>query len=258
MKQEFYDNIETTVSPIRLSTYKNHGGMNDNKVAIANYVLNAKIAENFYFLLQNLEVALRNAIYNGFKKHYPTSDFFYLHEINPHVKHAYKSRKEKHSIECWKMICGAKYNLRHVHNINDGKIIAELNFGFWTKLLLSTDQKYSNMWRKIFKEVFPNYPIVSSIDNDKIIIGTKIDTIRDFRNRIFHYEPIFNQANLATVHDDILTVLGWINTDLQELSRLFDEFSLIEEKKRLINEQLEPKNVPLGFFKSLFQFWKKG
>lgn len=95
------------------------------------------------------------------------------------------------------------------------------------------------MWRKIFKEVFPNYPILSSIDSDKIIIGTKIDAIRDFRNRIFHYEPIFNQTNLTMVHDDILTVLGWINTDLQELSRLFDEFSLIEEKKRLVIEQLE-------------------
>lgn len=239
MEQKSYNNIEITISAMRLSTYKNHGGSSDNKVAIANYVLNAKIAENFYFLLQNLEVALRNAIYNGFKKHYGTNDFFYSYETNTKKPHAYKSRKEKHSIECWKMICGAKYNLRHVQSINDGKIIAELNFGFWTKLLLSTDQKYSNMWRKIFKDVFPNYPIAHSIDSDKIVVGTVIDTIRDFRNRIFHYEPIFNQSNLTTVHNDIMSVLGWISTDLQELSRLFDEFSLIEKKKQFIVQQLE-------------------
>ena len=193
MNNKFFNNIEKSISQSRLSTYNNYSNGTNSKEVIINYVLNAKISQNFYFLLQNLEVSLRNAIYDSFKKHYPNSDFFYLFENNSFNR--YKSKKEKHSRECWKMICSAKYNIINSSStISDGKIIAELNFGFWTKLLASTDSKYTNMWRKIFIEVFPNYKIMTSIDNDKIIVGTIINQIRNFRNRIFHYEPIFNQA----------------------------------------------------------------
>lgn len=236
MKQNTFQSLERSISSARLSTYSNHS--NGNTHLIANYVLNAKISENFYFLLQNLEVSLRNAIYDGFKNRYPSRNFFYLHETNP--KNRYKSRQEHHDIGCWKMLCGAKYNLRNT-TINDGKIIAELNFGFWTKIILSTDRKYTNMWRAIFLDVFPNYKIVHSIDNDKVSVGNKIDQIRVFRNRIFHYEPIFNYPNLKQIHDDILEVLGWLNKDMQELSILFDEFQFLEADKYYIRKQLREK-----------------
>jgi len=233
MKQKVFESIEKSISSARLSTYANHS-KNDTEL-VANYVLNAKISENFYFPLQNLEVSLRNAIYEGFKLHYPTDDFFYLHETNP--RNRYLSRHEIHDRECWKMLCGAKHSLRNT-TINDGKIIAELNFGFWTKLLLSTDNKYTNMWRTIFPEVFPHYTIGHSIDLDKGLIGKKIDAIRLLRNRIFHYEPIFNYPNLEQLHRDILEILGWINKDMQSLSLMFDEFGFVNANKRFINKQL--------------------
>ena len=240
MNTNFFQKIEKSISQSRLSTYKNHSSCTNDKEIIINYVLNAKISENFYFLLQNLEVSLRNAIYDSFKIHYPTSDFFFLHETDS--RNRYKSNKEKHSRECWKMICAAKYNILSKRiNINDGKIISELNFGFWITILLSTDTKYTNMWRKIFIEVFPNYKIMTSIDNDKIIVGTMINQIRNFRNRIFHYEPIFNQANLNQIHEDIIKVLGWINKDIQELSMTFDEFNLIKMEKEYISRQFRKK-----------------
>lgn len=241
MKQNVFKSIKKSISSARLSTYANHS--KNNTELVANYVLNAKISENFYFLLQNLEVSLRNAIYDGFKKNYPNQDFFYLHATNP-IKDRYKSRHEFHDRECWKMLCGAKYSLQNRSaTINDGKIIAELNFGFWTKLLLSTDTRYTNMWRTIFPEVFPHYTIVHSIDNDKGIISNKIDAVRLLRNRIFHYEPIFNYPNLEQMHRDILDILGWINKDMQSLSLLFDEFGFINAEKDFIQKQLRG-NLP--------------
>lgn len=236
MKEKAFKNIEKSISVARLSTYKNHS--KSNTEAVGNYILNAKISENFYFLLQNLEVSLRNAIYNGFKKNYQNKDFFYLNETN--TRNRYLSRQEKHSRECWKMLCGAKYNLRNVR-INDGKIIAELNFGFWTKLLLSTDRKYMNMWRIIFSDVFPNYKILNSVDRDKMLIGRKIDKIRLFRNRIFHYEPIFNQLNLEDIHDAIIEVIAWIDKDMYHLSLMFDDFKYINRDKQFIQKQLRGK-----------------
>ena len=238
MKQEVFRSIEKSISSARLSTYRNHSTSNDTQL-ISNYVLNAKISENFYFLLQNLEVALRNAIYEAYKKYYPSNDFFYLHETNSRGRH---TRQEIHDYGCWKMLCGAKHNLRN-RTLNDGKIIAELNFGFWTKLLLSTDSRYTTMWRTIFLDVFPNYQIQNSIDSDKPAIGRKINNIRIFRNRIFHYEPVYNQSNLTQIHDDIIEVLGWINKDIQELNIMFDDFQYMQKEKYFIQKQLRGNNI---------------
>ena len=122
MNNDFFKSLERSISSSRISTYKSNG--HTEIETIADYVLNAKISQNFYFLLQNLEVSLRNAIYDSFKKHYPNSDFFYLFENNSFNR--YKSKKEKHSRECWKMLCGVKYKLKHMQTLSDGKIIAEL------------------------------------------------------------------------------------------------------------------------------------
>ena len=234
MDSKFYSSLEKSISKSRLSTYGDSTSKEIDR--IKNYILNAKISENFYFLLQNLEVSLRNAIYDSFKKHYPNSDFFYLFENNSFNR--YKSKKEKHSRECWKMLCGVKYKLKHMQTLSDGKIIAELNFGFWTELLTSRDNKYTDMWRRIFLDVFPNYKIKSSIDKDKISIALKIDDIRNFRNRIFHYEPIYNQSDLIKKHIDIFDILTWLNEDMKILNELFDEFKNTEEYKEVIIKKL--------------------
>jgi hypothetical protein len=235
MKSKFYESLEHSISKSRLSTYKKDGY--NELETITDYVLSAKISQNFYFLLQNLEVTLRNAIYDSHKKHYSTQDFFYLNETNSFNR--YKSKKEIHSRECWKMLCGVKYKLRHLAHISDGKIIAELNFGFWTELLTSTDPKYMNMWRAIFTDVFPNYPIQSSVDRDKNLVAAKIDDIRNFRNRIFHYEPIYHQNNLEDRHKEIFEILGWLNSDMKVLNELFDEFKHIEKDRQSIVNKLK-------------------
>ena len=234
MNNDFFKSLERSISSSRISTYKSK---DHTKIeTIADYVLNAKISQNFYFLLQNLEVSLRNGIYDSFNKNYPNSDLFYLFENNSFNR--YKSKKEKHSRECWKMLCGAKYKLKHMQTLSDGKIIAELNFGFWTELLTSRDNKYTDMWRNIFSDVFPNYKIKSSIDQDKTFIALKIDNIRNFRNRIFHYEPIYNQSDLINKHIDIIDVLTWLNKDMKILNELFDDFENIDKNKEEIIKQL--------------------
>lgn len=235
MESKFYESLEYSISKSRLSTYKKDGY--SELETIADYVLSSKISQNFYFLLQNLEVTLRNAIYNSYKKYHSSQDFFYLNETNSFNR--YKSKKEIHSRECWKMLCGVKYKLRHFTQLSDGKIIAELNFGFWTELLTSTDPKYINMWRTIFSDVFPNYKIQSSVDHDKNFIAAKIDGIRNLRNRIFHYEPIYHQTNLEEKHTEIFEILGWLNKNMKVLNELFDEFKHIEKDKQSIINKLK-------------------
>ena len=50
MNNDFFKSLERSISSSRISTYKSNG--HTEIETIADYVLNAKISENFYFLLQ--------------------------------------------------------------------------------------------------------------------------------------------------------------------------------------------------------------
>ena len=136
------------------------------------------------------------------------------------------------------MICGVKYKLRYRINITDDDLISTFNFGFWTELLISNDNKYTTMWRKIFNDVFPYYTMEHSVDTDKIKVANTINDLRVFRNRLFHYEPILNE-DLNKKHNDILDVLGWLNEDMKQINILFDDFESIQNTKIIKNNLLE-------------------
>lgn len=213
------------ISKNRLETYSD----------LAEYIWNAKLSENFFFILQNLEVGLRNAIYKAFTTHYPNENLFYLYETD--IKNRYLSKKEFHSRECWKMLCAVKYKLSKTSkNITDDDIVAELNFGFWTKLLL--DKHYVNMWRKIFHEVFPNIKLDGNVDKLRVSTALQLDNLRKYRNRIFHYEPIFNK-NPKKYHSEILESTKWISQSLYNMSVVFDEFEVIYKSKDEIAKKLK-------------------
>ena len=212
-----YTELENIISKKRLSTY-------DNDLSL--YIFNAKLSENFFLLLQNLEVGLRNSIYNAFNLKYPNSDLFYLYENN--LKNRYLSKKEFHSRECWKMLCSVKHNLAKQNiTITNDKIISELNFGFWTKLL--TDKHYSNMWRQIFNNVFPNKIVELDIDKTKVLVAKDFNELRNFRNRVFHYEPIFNKQPIQH-HKKVLDSTKWMSLSLYKISKEFDDFNNIMNK----------------------------
>jgi hypothetical protein len=83
------------------------------------YSWNTTVSESFYSGLQILEVALRNSIHNAANKHFQNSYWF----DDPSILR----QREIQSI------VKAKKNLsRQRKNIDPGRIIAELNFGFWT------------------------------------------------------------------------------------------------------------------------------
>lgn len=241
MNNSNFNNLENMISASRLSSYKNPTSYTNkicnipknNKELISNYIFNAKISENFYFLLQNLEVSLRNSIYNHFNLKFPHRNFFDLNNAMTNNGKNYDSKLEFHSFSCWQMIGSVKHQLRRI-SITDGKIISELNFGFWTKLL--EEKHYTPLiWRQIFKDVFPNFPHGTIIDHDVPIVFDKIDKIRKFRNRIFHYEPIFNHPNLLNMRDHIIEAIGWISLDMQQLSKIYDETeSILLEKKEIV------------------------
>lgn len=232
MNNKIFSELEKAISNSRLTTYQNFLNTSSKEELIKSYILNAKLSENFYFLLQNLEVTLRNAIYDSYTNCSQFSKpFFYLREQNTTKPY----NRELHSYACWKMIGTVKHNLqKNSVTVTDGKIISELNFGFWTTLLEENYYK-TVIWRKIFKDVFPYYHHTIKIDDDVDQVSTVINRIRQFRNRIFHFEAVIHKNNLQQIHNDILDVISWINPTMYKLTKTFDEYDFLKEDKKLVD-----------------------
>lgn len=110
------------------------------------------------------------------------------------------------------------------------RIIAEMNFGFWTILF---NRKYAkNFWKPLIK-TFPHLP------NDcrkRTIVSAKLNHVRTFRNRIYHYEPIiWDIREIVNKRKDIYEIMGWIEPETEKWAKSIDRF---EETKLMIRNNL--------------------
>ncbi len=85
--------------------------------------------------------------------------------------------------------------LRNSPAINHGKIVSDLNLGFWTQLFENIHCQFL-LGRPI--QIFTNLP--SGMNRNKI--NQKLNRIRSFRNRVSHHEPIiFSTRQNQSVFD---------------------------------------------------------
>ncbi len=195
--------LEKLLSEKRLSTYYNLFSM-DKEKAIQYYRINTQISESLYPLLCTLEVVLRNSIHNSFTIHFKSTDWF----------------SQLKQPELFDQVNVAKRKILASNNqMTSDKVVAELTFGFWTALF---NKQYARYFRKPLMHAFP---LASTSNRRRDKISYKLNHIRKFRNRIFHYEPICNDLTaLATNHKNILEILNWINTDIESWTKQIDRF----------------------------------
>lgn len=158
---------DTFISNKRISKYSDE----------LEYVENIKFSQFHYPMLHYFEIAFRNKINRFYANNFghnwlielPTIlkfDVYIVDQIN-HVKHKFKK------------------------DITNDDIISNLTLGFWVELfnpryLLST---------KLHKEQVHDIFSISkkSIHKGYLIkLHNQLNTIRGFRNRIFHYEKVLN------------------------------------------------------------------
>lgn len=213
MNIKLYEQLELSISKERLDEYSKILETSNKKEIFTYYILNSELSKSLYIPIQNLEITLRNNLHNTFTNFYKTDKWYEVEgfletteikKINEVIKRLKSSNKEPTS----------------------GRVISELNFGFWTTLFSKKyDQK---IWSKHIKQIFPNVP---RNNRNRKNLSAKINTIRYFRNRVFHFEPIFNKHNLSDVHNDILNMIKWLNTAVYDVTIMFDEFSDIYENE---------------------------
>lgn len=199
------------ISQERLAPYRN-GTRNDHD-AFLRYVWNIKLCESFYPSLHALEIVLRNRINSALVNHFRKGGWFNDYGIF-------------HSTQI-KQINSAKLKLRQQGKAQTSSgIVAELNFGFWSVLL------YPHYHNTLVPPLMNNaYSDVSIDYKDRGFINTSLDEIRNFRNRVFHHEPIWaDWQKMTRIHNLISQFILWLNPEMFRTVYAMDRFEEVYQQ----------------------------
>lgn len=186
------------ISASRLSSYQDFN----------EYQNNLLLSKEAYIPLSILEIALRNAL----NDHFSTCISQNWHQ------HPFLAPGSRNKItEAIDLLTKRK------ESITKEKIIAELNFGFWVNLFQKPYQNY--LRTKDIQHIFPNMPPKEKMILNREIIYKKLDHIRGFRNRIFHYEKVINKDHYNAIDEEIYFILGMFDRELSAFARLTNETS---------------------------------
>lgn len=213
MQALFLEAIKLSLSEARLDGYKRYSGDTDFD-CLLRYLWNSKLSESFYVPLQNLEVILRNRIHDSLTDHYGTEFWFDRHGLLGGCQP--------------KQVSQAKGKVPAREHGNAGKIVAELNFGFWSALVV---RRYSATLVPVllgdcFKKVTPAY-------RNRAYVASALNGLRLLRNRVSHHEPIWYYQDLAEKFNDTMQFIFWLSPELFRVTNQMTNFHEIYSKGTL-------------------------
>lgn len=222
-----YQKLEYYLSQPRLDRFLIATGNSKSK-AQKLYTINLKVAQSFYPVLNLFELFFRNSVHHQISSHFEDPNWI-ITEKNGFMydQSLYSSRFFlKNSVEK-----AEKTIKRKGRCVTPGKVIAEQSFGFWTSLF---DTHHYRLIRGVVIHCFPNKPA----NINRSTLNQNLNDIREFRNRVYHNEPICFNANTidftqaTTIKQKIYSLLEWIDLDLIEY---VDDFDEIDTKIKMIN-----------------------
>ena len=220
--QLFFQHFRQSVSNERLDKYIQRGAQGGDKNLLTHYAWNISLSESFYPLLQCVEVALRNAVHNAATTAFGRDDWYDIPGLL--------------NKESFDNILKARRDLAKSKKPDTPpQVVATVNFGFWTGLFYSRYDQ--SLFLKIAKDTFPH--LAKSLRVSRTV-SNPLNSIRKFRNRIMHHEPIWHFKDLDTKHDQMLDVIGWVNPAMLEFVSAIDRFpSLYQSGMTTYQKELE-------------------
>lgn len=201
--------LPAVIGSDRFGTYLTAAG-GDPARAIRLYTWNIEVSAAFWGELQVVEVALRNALHEQMQILFRRPDWW----NHPAVDLHHDQREQVAKAE-------AKLTRRRT-GFGTGHVVAELSFGFWTGLLGRGRSYEHRLWVPALRHALPTYR------GSRSDLHRSVESIRLFRNRIAHHEPIFAR-HLAADHASIVALAGYLGEDLRtwitELSRVPEALS---------------------------------
>lgn len=219
MDEDFIERLEFSLSTTRLHSYGT--AEDDAETKLHRYFWNIELSQAFYPLLHAFEVSLRNAIHQTVTTAKGTDRWF---EIDGFLGEQ-QTAKVAEIVESL-----------HIQNkeATADRIVSRLMFGFWTSLLNRPYEE--SLWHTgtpiALVKVFPHFP--KHKRTRKAVYG-RVQLANTIRNRIFHFEPIWNRPNLMEEYGHIIEALGWISPDMAQMVRFYDRFNIIYSQGYVFN-----------------------
>lgn len=244
-----YVKIKKYISAPRLQTYE-IVSLNDTKRALKFYQTNIRLSQAFYPLLTIVEVILRNAINEEMSAHFsdvnwlinqqngfmvdPSLTSIDRHSGLPKHNHFLKSSVAKSIRKI-----GAGYT--------QGKIISTLEFGFWTAFF---DNYHYRILSGVPIQIFSRLPK----GTNRAMIFDKLTRIRDFRNRVYHNEPIlfdkdvvgtpyFSLNKASEVYKDIEDIFKWLDIDFVRWTKRINNIEFELKRAEHVYNVYPSKNI---------------
>ena len=194
-----------SISMHRLSTYKHlfdeivdDSTKYDERSKLLFYLEIQSIYSHFFIPMQTLEITLRNRINHFQSIHYETSSWF---KKLVATDYATDSTKSMFSDAKKKVAKDLKDKGIKDRGPNPQEIVGRLTFAFWVELL-HLDYRSTLFWQFYGKKVFPN--------KQKIKLGEIYDLllrVKGVRNRLYHYEPLWDTKKKFNNIDDFCSTL---------------------------------------------------
>jgi hypothetical protein len=206
MQDRFFAPLREVISNERLEAYRRTASDTDPDL-LGRYQWNIALSEALYPVLNILEIALRNSIHQAIRQAFNNQLWM---DMRPALLDPREQEK----------VIAAKQELQRQRKPPaPGRLIAELNFGFWTSLF---DARYEQrLWPRLLKDTFPTLP---SRLRTRRTLSRRLNDIRYLRNRIFHHEPIWHLKDLGQRHGAILEAIYWISPTLRNMIQPIDRF----------------------------------
>lgn len=204
--------IEDWLSKPRFAVYLAATG-HEQGSALALYDWNARVAAALHHDLGHLEVALRNAYDRALRHRDTPDDRHWVFDPSRHFPVEERRAKngavydanEKPRTQIEKAVRSARRDTRGGPT-PPGKVIAELQFGFWR--YLTTARRHDTLWVPYLRTAFRSGTDRRDVDNP-------VGRLHRLRNRVAHNEPLI-ELDLPARHRDLLAVAGLLSTPLRE------------------------------------------
>ena len=181
--------VSNIISQDRLTKYLIASGYDEQR-ALALYGWNIQMSEAFFPVLGASEICLRNLISARLVDLYGPNwwdDRAFLTQI-------------KEALGRVKTACK---NLKPRGLVTSGRMTAELSFGFWVNMLLKRHEPF--FWHD-FHAAFPALP--AEVDYAKLF--RRCNSVREFRNRVFHHEPIL-KLDITQEYSQVMELIRWLS-----------------------------------------------
>ena len=168
--------------------------------ALGLYEWNLAVSGGLYEALGIVEVVLRNALGRQLAAHHGTL-----------AGHWYDDLLGVLSDLAHEDIAAARRRVRKLRRPETrGRVVAELNFGFWKFLLAKRYE--ATLWTGYLRHAFPNLQPQS-----RAVVYRSLDELHTVRNMIAHHEPV-HRRDLTADTLTIYRLLDWIDADVRAWS----------------------------------------